>query len=157
MIEDEFTVRFARNDLGLRNFLWKMGARIDYLDDLCGEAWLKAWIGRDHFRGDCSFGSWLLTVGRNVYLELLRRPKFRNTDQLPDGFDERVSSGPLPDVQLEMKTFLNDTPVLLRQRYYEGRTPQEIATMHGITPQCVKIRVYRAKHKMREEYARRNW
>lgn len=155
MIEDEFKERFTENNFRLRKFLVNLGVQMDYLDDLCGEAWLRAWHGRGHFRGDCSFSSWFMTVGRNVYFEMLRRPKFRRTDQLPEGFDERVAAGPLPDMQLEMKTFLNDTPVILRQRYYEGMTPQEIAATHGITPQCVKIRVFRAKHKMREQIARR--
>lgn len=147
MIE-EFTTYFAQTDKLLNGFLYKTGVPVDHLDDVRQNAWLKAWQHQMTFRGDCAFRTWLFMIARNVWLETRRSKQHKGMDQLPDVFD-CASPYPTPEMQLETTLVLEKTPIILRQKYFEGMTIDEVAAYHGITPHGMKTRLHRTRIKMR--------
>ena len=57
----------------LYRYAWTLSRDRRRADDLVQDALVKAWLGRDSYRGDGSFVGWLLTIVRNEHLEAVRR------------------------------------------------------------------------------------
>jgi RNA polymerase sigma-70 factor, ECF subfamily len=126
------------------------------------DAYLKAWRGLSSFRGDALFTTWLYRVAANAAISRQRSRKRRREHER--GGDEVLTqiaaSGSLEteavarlDVRLLEKCVdrLPDhyrSVVILRDVY--GLTLEEIASQMKISQTAAKVRLHRARKKLRE-------
>ena len=130
--------------------------------DVVQDAYLRAWKGLKKFRGDAAFTTWLYRITANcANTALTRRAKHRHED-IDDQLglaDERPSSDPEGRAadeadRLQVAAAVEALPprlravVVLRDVY---DLPHEaIAEELGITEAAAKVRLHRARKKLRD-------
>ena len=130
--------------------------------DVTQEAYLRAYRGLRRFRGDAQFSTWMYRITANCASTHLGRRKRHRHDELTEELgvaDERPAVD--PELQLELgglrdrlHVALHDLPpklravVVLRDIYDLPHT--EIAAELGISESAAKVRLHRARKKLRE-------
>ncbi|NJD55863.1 MAG: sigma-70 family RNA polymerase sigma factor [Nitrospirae bacterium] len=158
----------------IRRYLGRMVCESE-AEDLAHDVFMKVNAGLKDFRGESSLPAWIYRIATNTALDRLRSPDLRRADRTRASIDEHemdiedtnVWSGvikQLPDQQLirkEMNTcirgFIGGLPedyrVVLVLSEFEGFTNAEIAGAVGISLDTVKIRLHRARIRLRKELA----
>ena len=126
--------------------------------DFTQETFIRAFDRMGQFRGDASVATWLRRVAMSVILNGLERVNHRRAREMP-----------LEDVEMETETAPAEAEILdLRERLakalselpesqrgvivmhdVEGFTHQEIAEALGITVSSSKVRLFRARARLR--------
>jgi RNA polymerase sigma-70 factor (ECF subfamily) len=130
--------------------------------DVVQEAYLRAYKGLRRFRGDAAFSTWLYRITANcAATQLTRRSRHRH-DELDDEFemtDLHPETNPearadASVLRQQLRDALDDLPprlravVVLRDVY---DLPHEaIAAELGITEAAAKVRLHRARRRLRE-------
>jgi RNA polymerase sigma-70 factor (ECF subfamily) len=131
--------------------------------DVVQESYLRAFRGLKHFRGDAQFTTWLYRITANCASTHLGRRARHRHDELPDDAAiAEVRPDHSPDARTDalatrdrLNTALAALPpklrsvVLLRDVY---DLPHEaIAAELGISESAAKVRLHRARRKLREQ------
>lgn len=67
-------------------------------EDICAEAWTVAAAKINEFRGsDEEFGGWLLSIARNIAVNMRRRTARRRTFATVDAGEDETAAGPGPE------------------------------------------------------------
>lgn len=134
----------------------------DAAENLTQDCFLKAYIGRAHFRGDASLSTWLMKIAMNLLRDHLRSKRLRFwtktretaldpvdvSDWVPDG-----RSSPEAEIiaRRQVKGIwdtVNQLPAKQRSifvlRFVEEMELKEIAETTGMNPSTVKTHLYRA-------------
>lgn len=116
--------------------------------DAAQDTFVKAWKGRDSFRGECSERTYLTGVLMNTCRDYLRTAWIRRTDRSAslDRLPEPYADAPEPDrTVIEAVLAL---PINLRQvvllRYWQNMKIKEIGETLRLSPNTVKGRLKRA-------------
>lgn len=127
------------------------------------DAYLKAWRGLHGFRGDAAFETWLYRVASNTALSKHRSRKRRQgreagvsdevLSQLPDWGSVESTAGARIEVRALEEALArlpeqHRTVVVLRDVY--GMSIEEIAQQLGISQTAAKVRVHRARKKLKD-------
>jgi RNA polymerase sigma-70 factor (ECF subfamily) len=134
----------------------------DVAENLTQDCFLKAYMGRAHFRGDSSLSTWLMKIAMNLVRDYLRSKRLRFwtktretaldpvdvSDWVPDG---RSSPEAEFIARTQVKSIwetVNQLPPKQRSvfvlRFVEEMELKEIAEMTGMNPSTVKTHLYRA-------------
>lgn len=131
--------------------------------DVTQEAYLRAYRGLPRFRGDSQFTTWMYRVTANCAATHLQRRARHRHDVLPDAaelIDLRTDVDPelradASDLRARLLVALEQLPpklravVVLRDVYEMSH--EAIATELGISGTAAKVRLHRARHKLRSE------
>ncbi len=131
--------------------------------DVVQEAYLRAFRGLKRFRGDAQFSTWMYRITANcASTQLVRRSKHRH-DELRET-DPVVDDRPAVDPQLQseavalrhrLTTALETLPPKLRHvvvlRDIYDLPHEAIAAELGISETAAKVRLHRARKKLRED------
>jgi RNA polymerase sigma-70 factor (ECF subfamily) len=131
--------------------------------DVVQEAYLRAFRGLKRFRGDAQFSTWMYRITANcASTQLVRRTKHRH-EELRDT-DPVVDERPAADPQLQsettalrhrLTTALETLPPKLRHvvvlRDIYDLPHEAIAAELGISETAAKVRLHRARKKLRED------
>lgn len=131
--------------------------------DVAQEAYLRAYKGLRRFRGEAQFSTWLYRITANCAATYLGRRSRHRHDVLDDSVpvaDPRTDHDPqlrmdANDLQQRLVKALDQLPprlravVVLRDVY--DLTHEAIATELGISESAAKVRLHRARNKLREE------
>ncbi|MBI5964651.1 MAG: sigma-70 family RNA polymerase sigma factor [Chloroflexi bacterium] len=142
-------------------------------EDLTQETFVKIHQGLEDFRGEAQLSTWIYRIATNTALDRLRSPSFQCVIQSPlsEDLDETrlvdkaicpEDKKPLIEKQLireEMNECIRGYIEKLPENYrtilvlseWEGLKNNEIAEILGVTLDTVKIRLHRAKSKLKEE------
>lgn len=122
-------------------------------EDVVQEALLQAFLGLDRLRNPDRFGSWLYGITLN-----LARMRLRRRDPLP--LDAGVVEGPAMDGETALDAVRDALEVLPRREreavllhYVEGLAQHEIASLVGERPGTVRVRLHRARRRLRGQLA----
>ena len=141
-------------------------------EDLTHKVFIKVYKALEDFRGDSQLSTWIYRIATNTALDRLRSPNFKRSveerhligeDELAIE-DRNVWTGrktPLPDQQLIRKemnecirSFIDSLPADYRTvvvlSELEELKNREIAEVLNISIETVKIRLYRARTKLKE-------
>jgi RNA polymerase sigma-70 factor (ECF subfamily) len=159
-VHDEFRPRV------LRQLTRMVGA--SEAEDLTQAVMLKVSDGLAAFRGDAALSTWIHRIATNAALDLLRRKKLAPAGAL-DAQPDEIDDAPDPDTpSLEAVAIRRETGACIRafigrlpDNYrsvlvlseVEGFTNEEIAAVLSLTLGTVKIRLHRAREKLRAELA----
>jgi RNA polymerase sigma-70 factor (ECF subfamily) len=132
-------------------------------EDLTQEVFAKVSQALLHFRGDSNISTWVYRIATNTACDRLRTPSFRYAGQVScEGQKATVEQS--TDIERELvrgemndciRRYVEKLPpsyrsvVLLSEG--EGLTNQEIADTLGITLDTVKIRLHRARSRLKRE------
>lgn len=130
-------------------------------EDLCQEAFVKAWQGLGSFRGDASFSTWIHRVAVNVVLGRKRWSGSR-----PDVDGESLENAPPRSLRapeqrsmdaVDLEKAIAALPVGARQVFVlhdvEGYRHREIAEIVGCAVGTSKAHLHRARRLLREALA----
>ena len=130
--------------------------------DVVQEAYLRAWKGIGKFRGDAQFSTWMYRITANAASTLVQKRRRHRAVPIGDDFEpvdtyaeERVSQPAESAEALDrIARALDDLPAKLRSvvvlKDVYGLSHETIAEELGITVSAAKVRLHRARHKLRD-------
>ncbi len=120
--------------------------------DAVQEVFVRYAKSEDSFRNDCSYKSWLLIITRNYCFNRIKNKNYNSEDIDGDDFNESYS--PDYDMQISLKEALMKLPEeyneLIYLKEYEGFSYKEIAEITKLSPENVKIKLFRARQELRK-------
>lgn len=152
-----------RTHVGTYTLALRLTANEEDARDVTQEAYLRAYRGLKNFRGDAQFTTWLYRITANCASTFLTTRARHRHDELPEGAeiaDQRIDA----DVEQHVGAVeLRDrvqvavaglpprlrSVVVLRDVY--DMPHEAIAAELGISVSAAKVRLHRARHKLRSE------
>lgn len=144
----------------------------DNAEDLCQEVFLKVDKGLKDFRAEAKLSTWIYRIATNAYLDHVRGHAFRQQQQekLSPAEEIEALTGEAPDLAKQPPTaeqgvirkemiacirgYIDQLPedykLVLLLSEEEGFKNREIADILKISLENVKIRLHRAKAKLKE-------
>jgi len=136
--------------------------RLD-LEDMVQETFLRAWKGLPDWRPDKPFIHWLQRIATRVALEFCRRRRRSPLGhQFDDGSGDRGQQpehamgrsnamSSLSEAQAILALLPAEDCAMLTLQYIEELSLQEIASRFGCSLTNTKVRVHRARNRLRKE------
>lgn len=125
-------------------------------EDLTAETFLKAMTALDGYKGECSLQSWLCGIGRNCWIDWLRRHKREQPQQappLPDdpGFEDALCDG---EDAMRLHRLLHALPEPYKEvfslRVFGELSFARIGALFGKSENWACVTYHRAKQKIRQ-------
>jgi RNA polymerase sigma-70 factor (ECF subfamily) len=169
--ERELTTVFETHRAAIAAYVTRFIDDAVEAEDLTQEGFVRAHAAREAFRGDSKPSTWLYSIATNVCLDYLKSARHRRQQLVPPdaaaglAADEqegpRLSASLLLD-QAEMgacvRQFIEELPpdhrLALLLHDIEGMPNPRIAEALGCSVATVKIRVHRARNRLRETLRR---
>jgi len=156
--EQAATDLVRRHASALGRFLAGAGAGSGDVEDLCQEAFFKAFRGIDGWRKESSFRSWLFSIGSNLLKDAYRRGRGRVVHSIED-HDVRDPSDPASEAVASetasrIQAGLARLPRLQREvfllRVQQGMDYAEIAETLGTTVGAARVHYHHAMTRLKE-------
>jgi RNA polymerase sigma-70 factor (ECF subfamily) len=116
----------------------------DDVPDVAQEVFIQAWKLIGTLQEPAAFGAWVATIARRRAIDHVRGRK----ESVP--FEDRATSGRNPEAMLRAREALDAIRSLpeayhetLVLRLVEGHSGPEIAALTGLTPDSVRVNLYR--------------
>lgn len=162
-------INFRNDILPLKDKLFRLALRITMnraeAEDVVQDTMLRVWGRRDEWEGMESVEAYCLTVCRNLAIDRIQLKESQNEEltesnaNTPDSADpyslcvrneqmaliHRLISG-LPEKQR----------TILQLRDVEGKSYKEIADIVGVSEEQVKVNLFRARQKIKQQYTEIN-
>lgn len=126
--------------------------------DLTQEALMHAFKNLHQLRDKKAFKWWLSGIVRNVCNNYLRNKKnhpINYQDILPERITDEDDPTILPFLKFRLHKAVNELSELQRtiiqQHYFEGKSVKDIAFEHHLSLSNVKVRLHRARKKLKEK------
>lgn len=155
-IEEHYTTIAPR----LTNWLVSSGSSYHEACDLVQNTFLKIWKMRDDLReGDDEVSGLAFTIARNLRKNMARDDaRMTFVDEIKDEDAGSVEPGQMPSDAAYLRKRLAEAfgklPPVLRDAYTLFQVAElpvrEIARQTGVSESLVKVRIFRAKQKLRE-------
>lgn len=129
--------------------------------EIAQETFLKAFQHLDKYDESRPFELWVLTIARNLCLDLLRRRGKVSTEDLdehsyslpsdaPNAEDAAIATQQRRSLEDAMNTLSVEDREVLALYYVQRRTTKEIAQVIGVAPGTIMARLFRAREKLRQ-------
>jgi RNA polymerase sigma-70 factor (ECF subfamily) len=172
--ETEFQELYAAFQPKILRYLTRMVGENE-AEDLTQEVFIKLGSALETFRGEASLSTWIYRIATNTALDRLRSPSFQRAtlhslDQQsptcePEIDDKNVWTGEkTPPVEHQIfrkemndciqgfiEKLSEDYRIVLILNEFEGLRNREIAEILGISLAAVKIRLHRARQRLKNE------
>ncbi len=146
----------------LFGYLGRMGLDRATAEDIAQETLLRVWRNAGRFDPRLSsLATWILTIARNLALNHLSRPMRRSEITMGEAPVDIRSDLPLPDeayaakqrqarLQVALSHLSPADRSLLAASYVEGLDLTEIARIEACSPGAAKVRLHRARNRLRQ-------
>ena len=128
--------------------------------DFTHDIFIKVFDKLDAFQQRSTFSTWIYTVAYNYCADQLRLAKRLQTTALDEQSEQLSESGEavlheeaLQSVRQALESLSGEEQRLLRQKYEEGKSIEELARQYNIKISAVKMRLKRSKAKIQQFYA----
>ena len=141
-------------------FLLKTTTDETLSEDLTQETFLKMIRNIEKFDpgGSAGFGTWLITIAKNCYIDHLRRNRLCLVDieSLPLEDERNVAGEVEQKIQYEqllaaMEALPPEQALAIRLKYVEDMTLAQIAERFGVQPKTIKSRIHDGTVKLRKK------
>jgi RNA polymerase sigma-70 factor (ECF subfamily) len=159
---DAFAELVRATEADIYTLAYRLTGNAEDARDVAQEAYLRAFRSLKKFRGDARFSTWMYRITANcASTQLVRRSKGRHEELSDDDtiVDERPESDPETMAEAgamrdRVTEALGDLPPILRAvvvlRDVYDLPHEAIASELGITESAAKVRLHRARRKLRE-------
>lgn len=129
-------------------------------EDLTQETFLKMIRNIEKFDpgGSAAFGTWLITIAKNCYIDHLRRNRIylEDIENLPVEDTQNVADEVERELEYErvlnaMETLPPEQALAIRLKYVEDMTLAQIAQRFGVQPKTIKSRIHDGTVKLRKK------
>lgn len=158
-------ISFKNDVLPLKDKLFRLALRItqnrEEAEDMVQDTLMKLWNQREQWSTIQNMESYSLTICRNLSLDLIERKERKNVtldETVYDRPDNALTQEESLVAQQQMKAIeqlisrLGEKQrTIIQLRDIEGKTYQEIADILQISVSDVKVNLFRARQKLREE------
>ena len=145
---------------GAYNLAFRISGDREEAREIAQDSFVRAYVQLNRFRGDAAFSSWLYRIVYNNAISYLRK-RNRHADDpeqylnaLEDAtrsFEEEEYEGNKKNaVKWAMNQLIPLDRTIVTLYYHEGQSLEEIGMVTGIKKDNVKIRLHRARRKMRD-------
>ena len=140
-------------------FLLKTTGDETLAEDLTQETFLKMIRNIEKFDpgGGAGFGTWLITIAKNGYIDHLRRNRIplEDIESIPLEAQQNVADEVTRKLQYEqvmaaMETLPPEQALAIRLKYVENMTLAQIAERFGVQPKTIKSRIHDGTVKLRK-------
>jgi len=121
-------------------------------EDVVQDVFMNYLIKSDSYRGDCSLKTWLLVLTRNQCYNVIKSRKIRQSESIEDVnlcSDINYVEDKL-NIEDALKTLTSEENEIIFLREYSDFSYKEIAQILNISIDNVKVRLFRAKQKLRK-------
>lgn len=160
--EKEFEQIYQDHFKRIHSFMFRLSGSAEVAEELTQETFFQAYRSIHSYRGECGMFTWLCAIGKNVFMNYLRKNK---GETLPLDFYVINLAAPASDepgyrltrqVEIDaLRKVIADMPkkysTVLLLRMYGELSYAEIAKEVGISESSAKVIFYRAKKIIREE------
>lgn len=131
-------------------------------EETAQDIFVKAYQSLSGYRGSARFSTWLYTIAYHRILDVAareKRHKSYRTDQLPEGMPLRdledtwsqLMEGERRDlIHRALEELPGDDRLLISLFYLQEQSLREIAAITGIRAGTVKVRLFRARERLRD-------
>ncbi len=127
-------------------FLIMLGATVDTAEEIAQAAWAKGWEYLGQLRNPSRVGVWVNSIAKNLFRNEFHRNKRLQALSKSGAYR---ANGSVLEVREILKKCTPQERSVLRRRYLEGYTSEEIAGQIGLTPTAVRVRLLRLKQALR--------
>jgi RNA polymerase sigma factor (sigma-70 family) len=160
-------ISFRNDVLPLKNELYRLALRITLnnaeAEDIVQETLIRVWKRKDEWEKIESIEAFSLTICRNLSIDHTKKMETNNLPLDSESHDSEDST-PNPYEQLTqndrvelVKRLINSLPEkqrsVMQLRDIEGKSYKEIASVLGMTEDQVKINIFRARQRIKQEYS----
>ncbi|MCQ2269277.1 MAG: RNA polymerase sigma factor [Bacteroidaceae bacterium] len=160
-------LRFRNDILPLKNKLYRLALRITLdsaeAEDIVQETMIKVWNQRDQLDTVLSVEAYCMTICRNMALDRKERKDSQNQELTQEMQENCLLDSSTPHESLVQEErlqivhqLLNELPLNYREvmqlRDIEGKTYKEIAQILSLTEEQVKVNLFRARQRIREQF-----
>ena len=125
-------------------------------EDFTHDIFLKAFTKLNAFQERSTFSTWLYSIAFNHCADQIRLSKRMNVTSITedheqsmiDTKDNHIQEEKLQLVRQALETLSTDEQSILRMKYEEGRTIDDIAHTYNIKPSAVKMRLKRSRERI---------
>lgn len=161
---DAFRALVRRHQAQVHAFLGRYIARLDTVEDLAQETFLKAYRHLEAYRGESGFRIWLLGIAKNEALMHLRAERSRRSREavsyeatVQGWLAERGETGSVEDQERELraletclKGLAPESAGLIDAFYYRGQTAADLARTTGKREGTVRMTLLRIREALRQ-------
>jgi RNA polymerase sigma-70 factor (ECF subfamily) len=166
--DDAYARLIGRYQGAIAGLMWRFSRQPDVHEELVQRVFVTAYFSLNTFRGDGHFFSWLRTIGIRVgykwWEERDKKPSSQHqsletvVEELSD--DER-QTGITPEKASDLlhrllERLAGPDRLALTLYYLEGNNMREIGRSMGCSEDAAKMRVYRAREKLRDIVEKEN-
>ena len=140
-------------------FLIKRTENENDAEDLCLQAFSKAFDKIDSFNDDFLFSTWLISIAKNLHVDLIRKEKIRlqksasvdnHTKEVIDETlgpeDQLIRSQNLDKLLQQIRSLKPIYRDVIQMRFFQELSHKEIASQLDLSLGNVKVRLLRAKN-----------
>ena len=131
----------------------------DDLDDICQEAFIKAYQYLNKFRGDAPFEHWITKIVVNVCYDMLRKQSRRRDDvplesvafgiSIPQALEPLAGEEAWGALRSAMTKLRPEDRMVLTLLNLEEKSVRETASLTGWSEANVKVRAFRARKELK--------
>jgi RNA polymerase sigma-70 factor (ECF subfamily) len=149
MTRDQYASAYDNGFAMTTKFLVSRGINVETAEEAAQAAWVKGWEHRDKLRDPKKVLSWVNTIALNVFRNWLRR---RETGQLSVEVPiPPHASAQLIDVGSALAKCAPADREMIEKHYLAGYTCAELGQQSGCTPVAVRVRLLRARRRIRKK------
>jgi RNA polymerase sigma-70 factor (ECF subfamily) len=151
MTRDQYANAYGDGFAMTTKFLVSRGINVETAEEAAQAAWVKGWEHRDKLRDPERVLSWVNTIALNVFRNWFRR---REAAELPVEIPVQPHASPqLIDVGSALAKCAPADREMIEKHYLEGYTSAELGRQMGCTAVAVRVRMLRARRRLRETIA----
>ncbi len=143
---------------GLILFLNNYVRNINTAEELCEDTFVKLAVKKPRFRGNCSFKTFLYSIGRNIALDYLRKNKnsvpMEELDDIEDKASlerEYIKQEQKRTLHSALKKLKPEYERILWLTYFEELSNKEAAVVMGKSTHAIETLVYRARNALKSQ------
>ena len=133
----------------------------DQAQDVTQEVWIKIYFNLAKFKGDAAFTTWLYRITVNTSISHLRKRKVFSLDEMVEESGTQIEDefhNLLEEIEQKsdaagcLALVAEDVQALLRMKYIDGFSYEDIAEKTGLSQSAIKMRISRAKQTIKKAY-----
>jgi len=159
MTQEQYADAYSRGFDVTRRFLVSRGVSGDTAEEAAQAAWARGWECRDQLRDPKRLVTWVNTIALNLFRNWFRRREtsLRPEHQAPPHmcFPKACGQASLQaiDIGRALASCAPDDREVIEKHYLAGYTSAELGQQKGCTAGAVRIRLLRARRRIRATIA----